>query len=633
VCIMFNLIAKRNRLLWLWRLASFLSLSFLPGLGLAQVTIVVTKVPVNTPADASIYMVGSFNDWDPVNEGSKLKKLPNGTYAITLPEGVTSFEYKFTRGSWESVEGSVTGHQIANRTFNLGKHASKTFYTEIKSWEDLEIRGNVTFVLEKVPENTPHDASIYIAGNFNDWNQGDPYFKMVLQPDGTYAITVPTHLDTIEFKFTRGNWGSVECRSNGRDVFNRTHIRANNQPVLIKSEIEAWRDLVSGSSKVYMFILLMAAFQGIFLIIAISGLPNTNRRANQILSILIFLMAVSLIGRVSTYDKEFFNFEPKLLLISDLIYFLFGPVFLIYIQTLLTEQKRNDYRKLFHFIPAVIQLSIYLPLFILPRETFINNVTEQKYYFLFGLMGGIALLYNCYYWWKCNQMLRSYNESLSNTQSFDSNLDYLKTFIKLTAVCLAIWAFSYAVYAFALVLEFNPRWINETSTDVLWVVFSIFTYFLGYFAMTQPEIFRLAPEEVEAVEGEKQKYATMAKDNLDGMKEELYELMASDKPYLNPKLSLQELAEMMDTNIHTISRLINEGYEKNFYDFINEYRIEEFKKLVASDQFKNHTFLAIAFEVGFSSKTTFNRAFKKSTGKTPREYFNLIQEGELEGIE
>jgi AraC-like DNA-binding protein len=88
----------------------------------------------------------------------------------------------------------------------------------------------------------------------------------------------------------------------------------------------------------------------------------------------------------------------------------------------------------------------------------------------------------------------------------------------------------------------------------------------------------------------------------------------------------------MNVNLHTLSAVINEGYNKNFFDFINDYRIEEFKRLAATEQYKHYTFLAIAMEVGFSSKTTFNRAFKKCTGQTPREYFSNVQETQLEDL-
>ena len=87
-------------------------------------------------------------------------------------------------------------------------------------------------------------------------------------------------------------------------------------------------------------------------------------------------------------------------------------------------------------------------------------------------------------------------------------------------------------------------------------------------------------------------------------------------------LSLKELAGMVNTSLHSLSRVINEGYQMNFNDFINSYRIAEFKRLVKEEKYKNHTLLAIAFIVGFSSKSAFNRSFKKLENCTPREYLN-----------
>jgi AraC-like DNA-binding protein len=160
---------------------------------------------------------------------------------------------------------------------------------------------------------------------------------------------------------------------------------------------------------------------------------------------------------------------------------------------------------------------------------------------------------------------------------------------------------------------------------VLWVIFALTPYIHTFLAVRKPELFKLKEETED-------KKSSFQKENLQSLKHTLNTLMKKQKPYLNPKLGLQELAEPMNVNIHTLSWIINEGYNKNFFDFINEHRIEEFKRLVASEQYKNYTFLAIAMEVGFSSKTTFNRAFKKYSGKTPREYFNNVQESQLEGI-
>lgn len=94
--------------------------------------------------------------------------------------------------------------------------------------------------------------------------------------------------------------------------------------------------------------------------------------------------------------------------------------------------------------------------------------------------------------------------------------------------------------------------------------------------------------------------------------------MSDERPYLDPSLTLTDLTRAVGVNSTVLSHLINKGFEKNFNDFINEYRINEVKsRLRATD---DETMLAIALESGFNSKATFNRAFKKFTGRTPREY-------------
>lgn len=595
---------------------------------LAQVTLVLDQVPPNTPEHEALYIVGSFNNWNPGDKDYQLSQQGN-RYLITLPAGLKSFQYKFTRGDWSSAEGSPTGKPIPNRIYTRQEAGVDTVYTQIRGWENIPALGRVTFRLTDIPKNTPHDASLYVAGSFNDWNPGDPQYKLQLQPDSTYALTIPTNLDTVWFKFTRGNWASVECRSNGRPVFNRTYVVKKEGTNLVEAEVAAWEDLIVGSTSIYAFLLLMAAVQGIFLILSINGLKQGNKRANTVLSILILLVSLSLFGRLASYQSIVYNFQPKLLLLSDAFYFLFGPLFYLYMLRLLTVRTKPDRRLWLHFIPAGLHLLLYLTIIVQDRENYMSHIQDQDYYPLFAVVGFTALLFNFFYWIKCNQLLRKYQEDIAHTQSFEENLTYLSTFVRLMAICLCLWAFSYAAYPIAHVLEADPLRISELSTNILWLVFSVFTYFLGFYAMAQPEIFTLLPaEEVQVAIKHKEVASSspVPDEHLLKMKEELTALMDKSKPYRNPKLSLQELAEMMDSNIHTVSRLINDGYEKNFYDFINEYRIEEFKELMAKEQYKHKTLLALALEVGFSSKTTFYRAFKKSTGETPRKYFSLVSD-------
>ncbi|NVO30059.1 helix-turn-helix domain-containing protein [Hymenobacter lapidiphilus] len=95
--------------------------------------------------------------------------------------------------------------------------------------------------------------------------------------------------------------------------------------------------------------------------------------------------------------------------------------------------------------------------------------------------------------------------------------------------------------------------------------------------------------------------------------------MQADRPYLEPELTLGELATQLRTNTSWLSKVINTGCGQNFNDFINEYRVREAERLLRDPQFRHYTLLAVALEAGFNSKSTFNRVFKKLRGLTPSE--------------
>lgn len=100
--------------------------------------------------------------------------------------------------------------------------------------------------------------------------------------------------------------------------------------------------------------------------------------------------------------------------------------------------------------------------------------------------------------------------------------------------------------------------------------------------------------------------------------------MSEENPYLNPELSLRILAEMMKIPPNHLSQLLNEGFDKNFSEFVNSYRLETFKSKVADPSFQHLTILGLAYESGFNSKTVFNTFFKKTMGKTPKAYWKEV---------
>ena len=105
----------------------------------------------------------------------------------------------------------------------------------------------------------------------------------------------------------------------------------------------------------------------------------------------------------------------------------------------------------------------------------------------------------------------------------------------------------------------------------------------------------------------------------------LLKLMDDEKPYTNSELMLYQPAGMLNISSHNLSEVLNTQLNQNFFDFINQHRVEQLKKDLC-DPAKNHyKLLAIAFDAGFNSKSSFNTIFKKSTGLTPSQYREKYQ--------
>lgn len=231
-----------------WKCAlSILCLLLYAQAAYSQLIVVVKSVPVNTPAEDDLYIVGSFNSWNPSDAVYRLNKNYDGTYSIRLPFR-EDFEFKFTRGSWEKVEGSYNGDAMMNRKFRMEEgETTDTIVTSIIRWEDLSLNAKpvidtITFFVEHIPSNTPKDAAIYITGDFNDWHPGSVKYCMHQLPHGSYRVKIPLQMDSISYKFTRGDWSSVEGRENGYPIRSRSYVYDKNNTEIYLS-IKAWEDL------------------------------------------------------------------------------------------------------------------------------------------------------------------------------------------------------------------------------------------------------------------------------------------------------------------------------------------------------------------------------------------------------
>ncbi|MFX1399549.1 MAG: helix-turn-helix domain-containing protein [Promethearchaeota archaeon] len=128
--------------------------------------------------------------------------------------------------------------------------------------------------------------------------------------------------------------------------------------------------------------------------------------------------------------------------------------------------------------------------------------------------------------------------------------------------------------------------------------------------------------QIDAIGFSKESLKVKSKSTNPEVAKEIINLMLTQKPYLNPDLDLLKLSEMIDMNSKIVSQIINTDLEMNFYEFINKYRVEEFKHRLRNRDSDKFSLMGIAYDCGFNSKSTFNHVFKKITGQTPSEYKN-----------
>jgi len=170
------------------------------------------------------------------------------------------------------------------------------------------------------------------------------------------------------------------------------------------------------------------------------------------------------------------------------------------------------------------------------------------------------------------------------------------------------------------------------------VLTAVYVYALGYLGLSKSEIFA-EPKIVDSIShlaelseqsrlenaapespGQKYEKSGLSEEKAKAYLQQLLELMEKRQPYTNSELTLNQLAEMLSISSHNLSEIINTQMQQNFFDFVNAYRLEKVKKDLADPAKRHLTLLAIAFDAGFNSKSSFNLIFKKQTNLTPSEY-------------
>ncbi|MFD2561482.1 helix-turn-helix domain-containing protein [Aquimarina rubra] len=351
----------------------------------------------------------------------------------------------------------------------------------------------------------------------------------------------------------------------------------------------------------------------------LSGLiafKRPRRLANIFLALLVFFFALIVINIVLVNVLK----DQGLLYVFRYIQLemLFGIGPSLYFYTKCISDPNFEFKRIhyLHFFPLVLEFIFY-------RTTFYRTGSDGLYldvlptysyvYLTQQWLGIISILVYSFISLtilvKHQKRLKEYYSKIDNL-----TLRWLQTPIVIYASYFVLWNVITEIDRFVF-----DRSLREYYFLPNFVILSIATFWIGFKGYLQKErdfiSLKQLPKKTKANFVEKDKVFISR----------LNELMDAQKPYLNPELNLNMLAELLNMKPKLVSLKINQNYSQNFYDLVNSYRVNEFKQLAKSYNFQKFSVLGLAFESGFNSKSTFNNTFKKITQLTPTQYIKKLK--------
>ncbi len=358
-------------------------------------------------------------------------------------------------------------------------------------------------------------------------------------------------------------------------------------------------------------IMVFGIVLGIFLGVLLFSLDKRNKSANRILGAIMIVSSIIISGFGFTKYHMYLEM-PYLIEITSTTIFLLGPLFYFYVKALTQDSFVLSPKRYLHFIPFFLLVLYMLPFYLQNSENKLAIYNSDFFSLEHRIIILIQILHAFIYMYFAKKLIKQHVHEIKNSMSSIEkiNLNWLKIVINLFIIIISsVPLFLGLIF---LGIKIHPVYSNFVPVAISFTILS-----LGFIGLKQPIIF---PPEKETTQTKKYETSTLTNEQAYEYLELLRLLMKNEKLYLNSDLTLQKLSEHLSISQHHLSQIINEKLKQNFFDFVNSYRIEEAKCLLTDPRGELLTILAIGQEVGFNSKSSFNAAFKKHTGKTPTQF-------------
>lgn len=360
--------------------------------------------------------------------------------------------------------------------------------------------------------------------------------------------------------------------------------------------------------ELFRLVTLMGFAQGIILTVL---LWRRRREERGIILVVFHLAALSAIMLLPLVEEGFGvqNAWP----LHAVVFFLFQGLYL-YVRHF--QQPITPRQQWLHWVlPAVVLFpASYLTYHDFPQESAAELENTLAVTLLSCAKIGVNLVYAVATLW----LLRRHRQMLLHVYSET-------TPVNLQWVSRLIYGFFGILLGGALFygIARTTGWSMQMADLFTYIGFVLYLYYAYLHTTQQRPILSLAtnaPAMPPAQEKEKYQRSSLTPEQAAAIFVKIQAVMESEKLYRDADLTLPILSEAIGAPTYYISQVLNELAGANFYDFINAYRVEEAKRLLTDPAKRHYTVLAVAFEAGFNSKTTFNKVFKNVTGRTPTEY-------------
>jgi AraC-like DNA-binding protein len=376
---------------------------------------------------------------------------------------------------------------------------------------------------------------------------------------------------------------------------------------------------------IYTILIVLAVLQGlVFTILFIRRAWVQERYSDYWLAALLFVFSAYLLRYVIDDINPNDNDDNILKRILPISYYVIGVVIYFYLKCQLNTLYRLSRRDLWHFLPVFVYIILF---FIKTIQTYKPGSTWERPY-IFQIMFVFFIVYRSVgtgiYWYLSWRLYQKYRLWLPTERSDTEGVKF-KWFKNMLIVLGAMIFSGIALNLFDNFVYTTPLWID--TGQALFVAFGLYYISLVGYLQYQPQqlVYEETDDSSETQEANVPSLliSKMSNEELETWQHKILTVMQQERLYLNPELTLTDFAQRLETHSKLISAVINEAFQKNFNDFVNEYRVNIFKEKVSDPRLKHLTLLAIAFECGFNSKSTFNRAVKRITGKMPSAFLSL----------